>query len=782
MTDPIDQYTAQIVPNTKATVSNQYFDLNQPFAFPRYGNKCAGYINGKSYMKAVADAIRGAKSFIMITGWQLDYDVELDNRGDPKHPGRLSELLADALQRGVHVRVILYDSVVYALDTHDDTSQPKLNGLPPGKGSIQVMLQNPNTGRNSVTWEYSTKRSVGKAADANIFFSHHQKSVIVDGQIAFVGGIDLAYGRWDTDACDVVMNRSLHVINDGYNGQLDPYRAPTSAELGLTKESNGRPGFAPPYSSNSNSKERMFNEATQPRQPWQDIAMRIEGPAAFDVFVNFVLRWNSFAGTGTNRFDSGMDAGWFDRAKGPSYLIDPLKRGGGSCDVQICRSASSAQLNDEVKLWGDHYKYINDDWKSPNDKRRKVVQAARTSWKGTHQTSIRDAMINCIRAAQAFVYIENQFFMSDCGADQRGTACPSKNPIIKELANAVGRAIYAGRAFHVYLVLPEHPEGQLEVEGTKSQTWWALQGVSRANNSLINRINATIVAKHMKAWGLREAPKTNPAVRDVLQKHGMQDQWRDYLTVLNVRNYGQTGSNVITEMIYVHSKLTIVDDAVAIIGSANINDRSLNGNGDTELAAVVVDTSNAAMTDVGAGVQCITRGFARELRLQAWKKHLGMLVDRKTTGVKKQEAPAGVDLEKPLQASTIKGIRQLAASNRSVYNEVFLHTPRDAHGTLTEGRVKGFTKKFKDKNGVNKESLTFSMTPPLQPAFMDPQGKHKAGEAMAKLNAGIKGFWVEMPLAWGSKEGATPKPPQNSPQLIADHERPRVKDTEMMRA
>ena len=44
-----------------------------------------------------------------------------------------------------------------------------------------------------------------------------------------------------------------------------------------------------------------------------------------------------------------------------------------------------------------------------------------------------------------------------------------------------------------------------------------------------------------------------------------------------------------TEMIYVHSKLLIVDDAVAIIGSANINDRSLNDNGDTELAAVIVD-------------------------------------------------------------------------------------------------------------------------------------------------------------------------------------------------
>jgi phospholipase D1/2 len=35
----IDQYTAQLAPETKATVSGQYFDLNQPFAFPRYGRR-----------------------------------------------------------------------------------------------------------------------------------------------------------------------------------------------------------------------------------------------------------------------------------------------------------------------------------------------------------------------------------------------------------------------------------------------------------------------------------------------------------------------------------------------------------------------------------------------------------------------------------------------------------------------------------------------------------------------------------------------------------------------
>lgn len=31
-----------------------------------------------------------------------------------------------------------------------------------------------------------------------ILWSHHEKTVVVDQTIAFVGGIDLCYGRWDT--------------------------------------------------------------------------------------------------------------------------------------------------------------------------------------------------------------------------------------------------------------------------------------------------------------------------------------------------------------------------------------------------------------------------------------------------------------------------------------------------------------------------------------------------------------------------------------------------------
>lgn len=45
----------------------------------------------------------------------------------------------------------------------------------------------------------------------------------------------------------------------------------------------------------------------------------------------------------------------------------------------------------------------------------------------------------------------------------------------------------------------------------------------------------------------------------------------------------------LTEIIYIHSKLLIVDDRIALIGSANINDRSLLGSRDTELAVIIED-------------------------------------------------------------------------------------------------------------------------------------------------------------------------------------------------
>ena len=45
-----------------------------------------------------------------------------------------------------------------------------------------------------------------------------------------------------------------------------------------------------------------------------------------------------------------------------------------------------------------------------------------------------------------------------------------------------------------------------------------------------------------------------------------------------------------SELLYIHSKVMIVDDKRIIMDSANINDRSQKGDGDSEVALVVEDT------------------------------------------------------------------------------------------------------------------------------------------------------------------------------------------------
>jgi phospholipase D1/2 len=45
-----------------------------------------------------------------------------------------------------------------------------------------------------------------------MYWAHHEKLCLVDGQIAFMGGLDLCYGRWDTNQ---------HSIADAHPGDMD---------------------------------------------------------------------------------------------------------------------------------------------------------------------------------------------------------------------------------------------------------------------------------------------------------------------------------------------------------------------------------------------------------------------------------------------------------------------------------------------------------------------------------------------------------------------------------
>ena len=74
----------------------------------------------------------------------------------------------------------------------------------------------------------------------------------------------------------------------------------------------------------------------------------------------------------------------------------------------------------------------------------------------------------------------------------------------------------------------------------------------------------------------------NDSLMNKLTREGINPS--DYITICGLRNHGKIHRTPVTELIYVHSKLMIVDDKYVLMGSANINDRSLIGFRDSELA------------------------------------------------------------------------------------------------------------------------------------------------------------------------------------------------------
>lgn len=115
------------------------------------------------------------------------------------------------------------------------------------------------------------------------------------------------------------------------------------------------------------------------------------------------------------------------------------------------------------------------------------------------------------------------------------------------------------------IVLPLLPGFEGDVAGSTGNalrliTHWNYASICRAENSIIQRL---------LKFGIK-----NPS---------------EYISFHSLRNHAVLNGAPITELIYVHSKLMIVDDKTVIIGSANINDRSLIGKRDSEVSSMVLN-------------------------------------------------------------------------------------------------------------------------------------------------------------------------------------------------
>ncbi|MEP6476671.1 MAG: phospholipase D family protein [Actinomycetota bacterium] len=100
---------------------------------------------------------------------------------------------------------------------------------------------------------------------------------------------------------------------------------------------------------------------------------------------------------------------------------------------------------------------------------------------------------------------------------------------------------------------------------------------------------------------------------EVLQK--VQDAGGGRMAVYDLENEAGTP-------IYVHAKVVVIDDVLAAVGSDNMNRRSWTHDSEVSLAILDGERDDREPLD-GAGLGDGARRFARDLRLQLMREHLG---------------------------------------------------------------------------------------------------------------------------------------------------------------
>lgn len=177
----------------------------------------------------------------------------------------------------------------------------------------------------------------------------------------------------------------------------------------------------------------------------------------------------------------------------------------------------------------------------------------------------------------------------------------------------------------------------------------------------------------------------------------------------------------------------IVDDRTVIIGSANINDRSMLGKRDSEVAVIINDEA----FDDGKmnGESFPTGNFAGKLRRFLFREHLGLLDQQ---GGENDER--NIDINDPISDAFYKNIwQQTSKDNSRIFDEVFKCIPNNAVRTITS------LKKYND-----------------EPALF----KSDTGLAVEKLK-GVHGYLVDLPLDFLCEENLTA--PTASKEGILSH-------------
>jgi phospholipase D1/2 len=598
------------------------------------------FVDGRDYFWAVSSALEMAKDVIFIHDWWLTPQLYLRRPANGNQQWRIDRILQRKAQQGVKIFVIVYRNVGSTVLT--DSLYTKHSILSLNEENIHVI------------------RSPNQLLQNTYFWAHHEKLCIVDQTVAFMGGIDLCYGRFDTPDHVIVDDSDVNFNTLNPDDRMSPEDFAKFQTFPGKDYSNPR---VKDFSNLDKPYESMYDRNVTPRMPWHDVHMVTSGKVARDLARHFVQRWNYLIRQKRpSRFTPLLTP--------PADLTDEetAQMGlNGTCEVQLLRSSGNWSLGLKE-----------------------------------HEQSIQNAYLKLIETSEHFVYIENQFFVTSCFIDGNEI----HNRIGDALVDRIIKAHNEGTNWRAVIVIPLMPGFESQVDEPDGSS---VRVIMQCQYMSISRGSTSIFAK--------------------LRKYGIEPD--DYIQFFSLRKWGRIGPErtLVTEQLYIHAKTMIVDDKIAIIGSANINERSMRGFRDSEIAAVTRD--KATVHTFMDGEPYLAGKFAHTLRMRLMREHLGVNVDildiverrfKKFEEIAKSKDGARYSTSKFRNTENTIMSAMVEIATRDILDE--------KDGSL---RWKHFQKAFADDNAVvvhldDEEKLPPPL--PLPISFNNRTGTHEANKGI----------------------------------------------------
>ena len=618
-------------------------------------NICKYFCDGASYFEDLFYHLMDAKNSIYITDWWMSPELFLLRPVDEKiylnmkeqglittnlgnKISRLMDILNLKAKQGVKIYILIYYEVGVALTLNSKHTKTILTGL---NNNIKV-TRHPPEGLSTLLW------------------SHHEKLVVIDQMIGYVGGLDLCWGRYDTPE---------HPIYEPPNEKREYY-------FPLIDYSNARICDFENVDKYTIESVKRINTV---RLPWHDVHSKIIGPAVSDIARHFIERWNyanfsarkkkgltsinQSASFSQNKFNfwqmvsEQLKKGKLENKtkKVPENKDNPLQKSDTNETInikenkiiennlmknkekiddnhilikkdenklkniyynrfvnrlsQIGNKAMEIDLEDQIANDELYKKYFN---KETISSKVQVLRSASEWSAGLKKTehSILNAYYQLISNAEHYIYIENQFFITKSWTEQERKECHYSisdivnNEIGLYIRRRIEKAYYNKENFKVYIFLPLIPGFAGEPEESAT-----IQFICKHTYAgICNNYDLGLVEQLQKIMG---------------------NKWKNYLGFYSLRNHCLVNGIPKTEIIYIHSKLIIVDDTKVLIGSANINDRSLLGNRDSEFAVLIKEkrlsiNNKCNRNFLMNGKKYLGSNFATNFRKDLMAEHLGL--------------------------------------------------------------------------------------------------------------------------------------------------------------